>query len=358
MCLFRKKEPKQMQSVAKALYTPSSNPTGPVMEDYVPSAKSSKTRLAPPTTSGAHRNSNASGAGETSLSTRTSDAGAQREEQQAKLRALVTQRHNDAPDSPFVYPALAPWIESGQLAALLQQDALVEAGDELGGHRFDVDMEAGTLTFTGDDGRKLECRAHLLCSIAPGPRSILWGWAHPRGDEVAAGLRRLGKEQQITELSADELPFPDGFGPTDEDIAALAHQIGWAAVGILKRGPYYSAPNGPSRVLFILDAPLPTLTLATAVTKAPRMLSSGLINNPRCAVEGLADMMRWNMNPAQEGSGIQLSDGTSAMTVMFDENGRCAHLTGSLAGAPDQPQPQEHAQHAQPSAPTVSATAA
>jgi hypothetical protein len=350
MCFGRRpKEPKQMQSVAKALYKPSTIPPMPVMEDYTPSAKSSTTRLAPPRMSMAHRNSIASVGGDSVSSGRTSVAEAEREAEQAALHNLVTQRRRENPDSPFAFPALAPWIEAGQLAALLQQDALVEAGDELGEHRFDVDMAAGTLTFTSDDGRKLECGAHLLCSIAPGPRSILWGWAHPRGDDVAAGLRRAGEEHRLPELVAEELPFPEGFEPTEDDVAGLAHEIGAAAVGILKRGPYYSAPNGTARVLFILDAPLPTLNLATAVAKAPRILASGLINNPRRAVEGLVGMMGWNASPIADGRGMQLSDRTSAATVMFDENGRWAGLSAATAAAEPQPQP---------APPTVTITAA
>ncbi|CAK9782647.1 hypothetical protein CC85DRAFT_283987 [Cutaneotrichosporon oleaginosum] len=359
MCFGRRpKEPKQMQSVAKALYKPSTHPPVPVMEDYTPSAKSSTTRLAAPRMSAAHRNSIASVGGDTVSSGRTSVAEAEREAEQAALRALVTQRKQESPDSPFVFPALAPWIEAGQLAALLQQDALVEAGDELGEHRFDVDMAAGTLTFTSDDGRKLECGAHLLCSIAPGPRSILWGWAHPRGDDVAAGLRRAGDELKLPELAAEELPFPEGFEPTEDDVAALAHEIGAAAVGILRRGPYYSAPNGTARVLFILDAPLPQLTLATAVAKAPRILASGLINNPRRAVEGLAGMMGWSSSAVADGRGLQFGDGKSAATVMFDENGRWAGISAALAAGASTTAPTSQAAHNQAAPPTVTITAA
>ncbi|BEJ02024.1 hypothetical protein CcaverHIS631_0607060 [Cutaneotrichosporon cavernicola] len=257
MCFFRSKEPKQMQSVAKALYKPSTIPRAPVMEDYNPASNGSKPRLAPP---------RASTGGNSVSSERTSVAEAEREVQQAELRALVTQRHNNAPDSPFVFPALAPWIEAAEFAAFLQQDALVEAGDELGEHNFEVDMEA------------------------------------------------------------------DNFAPTDEDISSLAHQIGAAAVGILQRGPYYSAPNGSSRVLFILDAPLPPLTLATAGIKAPRILASGSIHNVRRAVEGLASMMKWRTSPVEQGRGIELNDGTSTATVMFDELGRWTGFSASLSG--------------------------
>lgn len=323
-----------MQSVAKALYKPSTNPPMPVLEDYDPSGKSvSSQRRAPPRAS--QRNSMASGA--SASSSRTSLAEAEREAEQAQLRELVTKRHMQEPDSPYVFPAFKPFIESGQLLALLQQDALVEAGDELGEHRFDVDMAAGTLTFTAEDGRTLACGAHLLASIAPGPRSILWGWAHPRGDDVGLGLRAAGERHRLPELVAEELPFPEGFEPSEDEIAHLAHEIGAAAVGILARGPYYSAPNGTSRVLFILDAPLPMLTLATAFAKAPRILGSGLINSPRRAVEGLATMMGWAATPVAEGKGLSLSDGASSATVMFDEHGRWAGLSASLAGNASEP---------------------
>lgn len=351
MCFGKREKSKpQMQSVAKALYKPSTNPPIPVLEDYDPSAKgvTSSRRLAPPRRS--QRNSVASGM--SGVSSRTSLAEAEREAEQAQLRALVTDRLKREPDSPFVFPAFKPFIESGQFLALLQQDALVEAGDELGEHRFDVDMAAGTLTFAADDGRTLACGAHLLCSIAPGPRSILWGWAHPRGDDVGLGLRAAGEKHRLPELVAEELPFPEGFEPDEDGIASLAHEIGAAAVGILARGPYYSAPNGTSRVLFILDTPLPKLTLATAIAKAPRILGSGLINNPRRAVEGLATMMGWSATPVSEGKSLVISDGSSCATVMFDDHGRVARFDASMA-------PNGAVQHvaAAPAPPTVTVSA-
>lgn len=235
------------------------------------------------------------------------------------------------------FPALQPYLDRGQLRALLMQDALSEATDALGPNRWDVDMLAGTLAFTSehDPSRRLETRAHMVASIAPGPRSVLWGWAHPQGDPggVAAKIRDAGIADGVAELASGELAFPDGFDGGEDDVAALAHELGTVAVGVTDGGPYYSAPaGGGTRVLFLLDAPLPKLTLATVVTKLQRMLSTGLVRDPRTALWSLAVGEGWTFQWTDSTfTGAKVTDGPSTADFAFNEGGQLTSVSGQLS---------------------------
>lgn len=236
-----------------------------------------------------------------------------------------------------IFPALQPAIDRGMLLALLQQDALVEATAALGAHRWDVDMPAGTLTFTSeqDPSRSLVTKTTLIASIAPGPRSMLWAWAHPQGDPEgpSAALRAAGERDGVAELAQGEVALPAGV-ETPDGIAALAHEIGQAATGILGRGPYYSAPiDGGTRFVFLLDAPLPPLTVATTVTKLPRMVSTGLLRDARTSLWALANTQGWAFewgDPTFHSATV--SDGASRVTVTFDDAGRVTGAQGTAAG--------------------------
>ncbi|WP_040166593.1 DUF6882 domain-containing protein [Microbacterium gorillae] len=235
------------------------------------------------------------------------------------------------------FPALQPYIDRGLLLALLHQDALVEATTALGPHRWDVDMQAGTLTFASesDPARTLTTKAQLVASIAPGPRSILWGWAHPQGhaEGSVAGLRRQGEKDDVRELREAELPLPETVNASDGDaLAAIAHELGQTATGILGAGPYYSAPvEGGTRIVFLLDAPLPELTLATTVIKLPRLLSTGLFRDARTSVWGLATAKGWTFRWSDDQYlGADLSDGSSSAHLTFNAQGQ---ITGVQASA-------------------------
>lgn len=234
-----------------------------------------------------------------------------------------------------IYPALQPAIDRGMLLSLLQQDALVELTDTLGAHRWDVDMVAGTLTFTSeqDPSRSIVAGARLIASIAPAARSVLWAWAHPQSDPagITAALRQHGETEGVAEFAQGELPLPAG-GETAEGIAALAHEIGQAASGVLGLGPYYSAPaEGGTRFVFLLDAPVPPLTLTTTIAKLPRMVSTGLLRDGRTSLWALATTQGWGFEwgDAHFGSAT-LSDGATAARVSFDE---AARITGAQVAA-------------------------
>ena len=236
----------------------------------------------------------------------------------------------------MTFAALQPLADRAALFVALRQDALSAAADALGDHRWDADMAAGTLTFTANDdpSRQLATRSHLVATIAPGPRSLLWAWAHPSGDPqgIAAQLRAYGEQHGIAELTAAEVPFPADASGDEDWIAQAAHTIGGVAVELTGRAPYYSAPVGNgTRAVFLLDAPLPPLTVAEAVVALPRILSGTALSDARTSVWDLARLAGWTLTWTDESfSGAEVADATGTATFRFDEQARIAGIESSL----------------------------
>lgn len=238
----------------------------------------------------------------------------------------------------MTFAALQPLADRASLFAALRQDALSAATDALGEHRWDADMAAGTLTFAADadPSRQLVTRPHLVATIAPGPRSLLWAWAHPQGDPqgIAAQLRDYGTQYGIAELTQSELPFPaDAGDDLDSWIAQAAHQIGTVAVEITGRSPYYSAPiGGGTRAVFLLDAPLAPTTVADAVIAAPRLLSGLALSDARSSVWDAARLAGWNLQWTDEAfTGATVTDASGSATFRFDEQARITGIESTLS---------------------------
>jgi hypothetical protein len=231
-------------------------------------------------------------------------------------------------------PALLRYVTRGALHAALAQDALVDLTSALPPHNFAVDMAAGTLSFVPHDGSPgLTFRAHLIASLAPGPRSALWGWAHPRGDEVSALLKAAGERDGVPELCAPEAPFPEHF-PRDLSaepaaLGALAHHIANAAVGITGRAPYYSATSGRSRAVFVLDTPI-EVSVQDLLVKMPRMLANAVVDDARAALEGIAEARGWTLENTE--TGISVTDGTTVAHFELDENEMISRISGKIPG--------------------------
>lgn len=236
----------------------------------------------------------------------------------------------------MTFAALQPLADRAALFTALRQDALSTAADALGEHRWDADMTAGTITFTAnaDPTRQLVARAHLIATIAPGPRSMLWAWAHPQGDPqgIAAQLHAYGAEHGIADLTTAEVPFPADATGDDDWIAQAAHVIGGVAVELTGRSPYYSAPvGGGTRAVFLLDAPLPPLTVSDAVIALPRILSGLSLTDARTAVWDLARLAGWTLTWTDEAfSGAHVVDASGSATFRFDEQARISGIEGSL----------------------------
>lgn len=237
----------------------------------------------------------------------------------------------------MTFAALQPLADRAALFTALRQDALSAAADALGEHRWDADMAAGTLTFTAnaDPSRQLVARAHLIATIAPGPRSMLWAWAHPQGDGhgVAAQLQAYGAEHGIVELTSPEVPFPADASADEEWIAQAAHTVGGVAVELSGRSPYYSAPvGGGTRAVFLLDAPLPPLLVSDAVIALPRILSGLALADARTSVWDLARLANWTLTWTDEAfSGATVVDASGSATFRFDEQARISGIESTLA---------------------------
>ena len=237
----------------------------------------------------------------------------------------------------MTFAALQPLADRAALFTALRQDALSAAADALGDHRWDADMTAGTLTFTAnaDSTRQLTARAHLIATIAPGPRSLLWAWAHPQGDPqgIAGQLNSYGAEHGITELTTAEVPFPADAAADEDWIAQAAHTIGGVAIELTGRSPYYSAPvGGGTRAVFLLDAPLAPLSVADAVTALPRVLASLALPDARTSVWDLARLANWTLTWTDESfSGATVTDASGSATFRFDEQARIAGIESTVA---------------------------
>ena len=239
----------------------------------------------------------------------------------------------------MTFAALQPLADRAALFTALRQDALSTAADALGEHRWDADMAAGTITFTAnaDPTRQLVTRAHLIATIAPGPRSMLWAWAHPQGDPqgVAGQLRAYGAEHGLADLTTPEVPFPADAAADEAWIAQAAHVVGGVAVELTGRSPYYSAPvGGGTRAVFLLDAPLAPLTVSDAVIALPRILSGLALTDARTAVWDLARLAGWTLTWTDEAfSGATVVDASGSATFRFDEQARISGIEGTV-GAP------------------------
>ncbi|UNK70001.1 DUF6882 domain-containing protein [Microbacterium sp. H1-D42] len=239
----------------------------------------------------------------------------------------------------MTFDTLRSLADRAALFTALRQDQLITAVDDLGEHRWNVDLSAGVFTFAADadPSRTLQATPHLIASIAPGPRSVMWAWAlaEPYDTATAEKLRAYGEQHGIPELTEGELPFPDDTGDDpDTWLMNLAHAIGGAATEITGLSPYYLAQAGESRAVMLLDTPLPPLTVHVAVTALPRVLAGLTMRDPRASVWDLARLAGWRLEWADEAfSAAVMSDATGTATVRFDEQARIAGIESTLTGA-------------------------
>lgn len=240
----------------------------------------------------------------------------------------------------MAFDSLSSLYDQAALYARLQQESLVELTDSLGEYRWDVDLSAGSFAFTSeaDPTRRILAGAELIASIAPGPRSMLWGWSMPNGrsNGFAAQLREYGEQHGIADLVESEVPFPD---EQIDDLGAwvldAAHQVGTVATAISGHGPYFAiSGGGGSRgvVMLTLFPPLPQPTLASAIAALPRLLSELRVSDQRRAVWGLAQLAGWTLAWSDEQfSGVTLTDGASTATIGFDAQARITGVEAQLS---------------------------
>jgi len=230
--------------------------------------------------------------------------------------------------------------DQGSLYAYLTQRLLGEHVDErLGEYTWAADMAAKQLSFVSSHSQaRIDTTIDLVASIAPGPRSVLWGWAHPQTTgELATQLKTYGEAHGIPSLTADEVPLPTEATGAElaDEIADAAHLIGNVAVAVTGRAPYYSAPaNGGTRVVFLLSGyDFPQVRLDhRVVPRIMEALSMGTVLDQRGAMHWLGVRAGWEMSWNPEWTQIQLRDPVTGngLTATFDAHARLSNLTGQF----------------------------
>lgn len=224
---------------------------------------------------------------------------------------------------------LMPLADRAALWTALRQEALEKRLVELGEWRWDMNVAEQTLTFASveDPAAALTVPAHLLASIAPGPRSLMWGWALPfsTDDGPAARLRTYGQEHGIASLAESELAFPElGEVPVREFVDQATADVGSACSEILGSAPFFAPEaDGGTRAVLLLEIELEPITLQDAVISLPRILATGALRDPRMAIWGLGLHEGWQLT--WEGDGFRsarLADGAARARFEFDELGR------------------------------------
>lgn len=233
-----------------------------------------------------------------------------------------------------MHPGLQNVANRAALYANLKQTLFGEVLEEqLGEHRFEGDMAAGELRFVGQD-RTLTARAHFVGTVAPGPRSMLWGWAHPQGDGgLAVKIKELGEKYGITDLTTAELPFEPGED-VGETVTALAHLVGYVGVEATRLSPYYTADvGGGTRAVFVLEGiEVPEPELMQVASRLGYVLSAGNITDHRSTVLGLAEH-RPGFTATEDGDVIRIADETGHVEFTFDDQRRITNASMKLKGA-------------------------
>lgn len=228
--------------------------------------------------------------------------------------------------------------DTGALYAALSQRLLQGGVEERVGGEFDysADLDTDSFVFTGRaTGTTIETTVELMASVAPGPRSVLWGRALPSGGRAGAQMiLERGHADELPSLLVDELPFPAGDDP-DDAAQYVALEIGAVVAAVTGGGLTYvvAVGGGTLAVLLLgdLDFARPRID-HSFLTRVPMALGAGTIEDHRAAMHGLATMSGWTIDWTSDWSSAELADpvtGNSA-TAEFDQYARLSGLRGSL----------------------------
>ncbi len=222
------------------------------------------------------------------------------------------------------FPELATLVSQGAFYSIVRQELLSDLLDQrLGTYRWQVDMDGPTLSFLSEErpDTRLDLPAEMIASVAPGPRSMLWGWTHPQSAGAASELvRAYGDEHGIEVLTQPEVPLRTEV--TDEalgdEVAQVVHEVGQAVVGILGRAPYYSAPaGGGTRVLFLVDGPeLPRPRIDEALSRhLMSAAGSGATADHRTSFHWLAVHSGWELTWDEQWTSAEIRDPENGNTA-------------------------------------------
>lgn len=224
-------------------------------------------------------------------------------------------------------------LDDGAFVSVERQRRLADLLGEGGEYadRWDVDLDAGTLTFTGRGGT-LVTPAHLVGTAAPGPGSWMWAWNNVNGfsDAVVAragAVRDFGARFGIKELASAEVPLR---GEPRQDAVEYA-----VAAGLVNGGlPHYTAEVGGGTVVaFVVDEPRAALgapSVATAASVVAEALANGAALDHRRALEAYGELRGFGV-PEQTDDLVVLEAADGRLTARFDAEGRITGLDGTIA---------------------------
>jgi hypothetical protein len=222
-------------------------------------------------------------------------------------------------------------LDDGAFISVERQRRLADLVGEGGpyGDRWDVDLTAGVLSFTGRDGT-LTTPAHVIGSAAPGPGTWMWAWHNVNAfpDAVvarSAQVREFGTRFALPELTTPEVPLR---GEPRQDAVEYAVVAGLVNGGL----PHYTAAVGGSTIVaLVVDEPraaLPPPSGVTAATVISEALAGGAVVDHRRALAAYAELRGLGLETAGPDTVLVAPDGR--LTVRFDEVGRITGLTGDF----------------------------
>ncbi len=233
------------------------------------------------------------------------------------------------------YPDLTQLADYSAIYCSLRQIQLGELLEERLGddYSWNVDMAERRIAFTSGRG-EVAGGLDFVASIAPGPASVLWSFAHPQMQGPAgARIQQYATEHNVPSIVGGEVPFPPlNQGESLPDgVAELAHQLAQVAITITGPGCYYTAPvNDNGRIVMLPQLPdLPPLRLGVTFARGFANALDGGVTNHRAAVAGLSALAGWPSSTDEQGRTV-LTDQRNSVTVTYNEHGRVSGLEGHL----------------------------
>lgn len=241
---------------------------------------------------------------------------------------------------PNAFVDLQVLADRGAVFAELSQQLLNDGLEErLGQYTWDVDLLADTITFAAkSSAARIVAGVELIASVAPGPRSLLWGRALPAGGR--SGAQRLlerGRAEGLPSLLADEVPFPVS-GDTHHAAALAAREISAVTATVTDGGLTSVMPTGGGTcgVLLIdrLDFAIPRIDHRLPM-RLTTVLTDGRALDQKAATHGLAVMAGWAISWAPDWGVARLSDPVTGNTaeLTFGTHNVLTNFTCSMGPA-------------------------
>jgi hypothetical protein len=213
-------------------------------------------------------------------------------------------------------------LEEHGAFSLDKQDAIA---DYLGEHRWELDVEAGSIAF----GQGREFDAQIIGTESKSAGTWLWAWANEASRipvsqlRGALALRAYGRQNGVEEFVKAELPLEEIDG----------HRIGMVGVGLLGQDGYYLGHHPGGAVLVFLKSPalqtLPKPTAQRLSTIFSSFISGWDVFDQRSALVSYARAKRFQV--AEALSGVDIVDPSgSKLSATFDDQGRLALMRVTL----------------------------